>query len=167
MKNSKKYLSYLAQVALMIGVYIIAEQYQTRNMLAVEQNIPTAMPQLVSLSGEVQSITHPDKRTLVYFFAPWCRVCALSIGSLNAIQNDDLHVVAVALDYDNVEAVQHFVTEHNLEQPVLLGNTSVREAYRVKGYPSYYLINEQGEIVAKSFGFNTSIGIKLRNWLSS
>ncbi|XOV77516.1 MAG: TlpA family protein disulfide reductase [Aestuariibacter sp.] len=162
----RSWWKYAIQVLLFVAVFMIVDGYQTRGMLGPENDIPQLQQALVSLEGDVHPLVQPDRRTLVYFFAPWCRICALSIGSLNKLQDPSLDVVAVALDYQNIESVKAFVNEHQLRKLVLLGTQETRQQFKVPGYPSYYLFDEQGNVVAKSFGLNTSFGIKIKDWLT-
>lgn len=165
-KHLKKLPSGLVQVLLLIAVVTGVSHWQTRHMLLADGSAQIAPMQLVSLEGQIVSMTAEGKRTLVYFWAPWCSVCALSIASLRAIDNDKLHLVTVAMDYNSIEAVQAFVDKHHIQSSVLLGTAQLKKTFQIQGYPSYYLLDEKGRVVARSFGLNTSLGIKLKDWLS-
>ena len=107
-----------------------------------------------------------SKPTLVYFFAPWCGVCHASIDNVEDIRTkrteDELTVYAVALDWSGRESVERFVAQHDLTIPVLLGTDAVRQAYHVDAFPSYYVLDEQGKITARSRGYSTELGMRLR-----
>lgn len=139
---------------------------RSHGMLSSDGSVTVESSNLVTLDGRVQPLLKGEKRTLVYFFAPWCSVCAVSIGSIDGIESEELEVVAVALDYAAIEDVEQFVARHDVNASVLLGNNNLKRQFKIKGYPSYYLINEESEVVARSFGFNTSTGIKVKNWLA-
>lgn len=161
-----KWLRWAVELLLLMAVVWAISAWQSRNMLTSNGNLKVPEINLVSLEGGVTPITEKGKRTLLYFWAPWCRVCAISIGSLQNIDADTLNVVTVAMDYESVEAVENFVTNHEMQSPVLLGTQSLKSSLQIPGYPSYYLIDEEQNIVAKSFGLNTSVGIKVNNWLA-
>ena len=64
-----------------------------------------------------------------------------------------------------VEEVRAFIDDKQLPFPVLLGNTSTFSDWQVKGYPTYYLVNEAGNIQARNAGYSTQIGLWLRSAL--
>lgn len=152
---------------LIIALIIVAVQYwRTKDMLASDGTIQLEPVEAVTLAGEQITLFKESERTLLYFFAPWCHVCGWSIGSLENLHNTDLNIVAIAMDYETLEEVEAFVTEHDLKVEVALGNYAIGKQFGIKGYPSYYLLNEQQKVVAKHFGFSTSMHIKLQNWLA-
>jgi len=106
------------------------------------------------------------KKTIVYFFAPWCQVCNFSIENLQKVYQNtpDLDVIAVALDFVDVEEVKKFTANHQLTFPVALGNEQVKMEYKVMGYPSYYVLNEENTIISRSLGYSTEIGLYLRTF---
>ena len=131
-----------------------------RDML--EADTQAQQQQLPRLSGGSEPLLIEGQRTLVYFFAPWCSICKLSIGNLDSV-SDQVRTIAVALDYQNVAAVAEFIAEVELESPVLLGNRALREAYQIKGYPSYYVIDEFGKVEARSAGYSSLAGLLWRS----
>lgn len=150
---------------LLIVIGVIA--FQQKDMLPDDAGYQPQNRILVSLNGEPAPIyTHQPDLTLVYFFAPWCKVCELSIDSIEGLADQQVRVVTVALDYDSVEQVQHFVRQQQVTAPVLLGNEQIRAEWKVPGYPSCYLLNKQGEVVSRSFGYNSRLGLQVRFWLN-
>lgn len=102
------------------------------------------------------------KPTVLYFFAPWCGICKYSMPNLEALQRDGWNIVAVALSYQDRDEVQDFVADLNLSMPVLLGNDQLLQDYQIRGFPTYYVLNEQGQVQRKSFGWSSRIGLELR-----
>jgi len=101
---------------------------------------------------------------VVYFFAPWCQICNLSIENLEAIhqQNSNIDIMAIALDYESRESVIDFAKRHQLTFPMAYGTPEVKIAFKVKAYPSYYILNKDNSIVGKSLGYSTETGLFLR-----
>lgn len=161
-----KLFAFVKEWGLLLAIVVAAFAWQGRNMLDTDGSVTVAPINLVNLEGNVSPLDAQGKKTLVYFFAPWCNICAISIGSLAKLEGEDLNIKVVALDYSSQEEVQAFVRDHEVNNEVLLGTQQVKSRYQVSGYPTYYLLNENNQIVARSMGFNTSIGIKLQNWLS-
>lgn len=150
----------------MVSIVLAVSAWQTRNMLATDGSEELANVNLVTMQGDVTPMLKPGQRTLIYFWAPWCSVCAISIGSLDNVNEEALTIVTVAMDFDSIGAVEQFVSDHEVSSTVLLGNEELRHMFKLQGYPSYYLVNEDAKVVAKSVGLNTSIGIRLKDWLS-
>ena len=107
----------------------------------------------------------PQSRTLVYFFAPWCSVCRVSMPGLNLLGSEDLRVVAVALDWETRQEVETFIHSVGFTGEVLLGNKNTAEQYQVQGYPSYYVMDNNGEILHQDRGLSTPPGLWLRTQL--
>jgi peroxiredoxin len=121
--------------------------------------------QVSTLSGKTISLTAFDKTTIVYFFAPWCQICHASIGNLQARyqQDQELNVIAVALDFTDPDEVLAFTKQHQLTFPIALGNEAIKQSFEITGYPSYYVINEENMIVSKSLGYSSELGLYLRS----
>ena len=118
-----------------------------------------------TLLGETVSLNAQGKTTILYFFAPWCQVCHVSIGNLQSLfeKNEDIDVVAIAMDYTSSQEVINFTSKHNLTFPVALGTQAVKQAFEVSGYPSYYVLNSENMIIGKSMGYSSELGLYLRS----
>ena len=119
---------------------------------------------LKTLDNKTIELTKINKTTIVYFFAPWCQICHISISNLQSIyeKNEDINVIAVALDYIDKKEVAEFSNLHQLTFPIALGSEQVKALFKVKGYPSYYVLDEENTIIAKSMGYSSEIGLLLR-----
>ncbi|MDT0596630.1 redoxin domain-containing protein [Glaciecola petra] len=136
--------------------------WQSRNMLSSDGSIHIPQQNLVSLTGKVEPMLAENKPNLLYFFAPWCKICSLSIGNLTYLNPDSVNVVVIALDYSSREEVEAFVIEHELNTRVFLGHEALKQQFKIQGYPSYYLVNEDQKISSSVYGYSTAIGLKLR-----
>ena len=116
------------------------------------------------LNGDQLFVQAKNKTTVVYFFAPWCQVCNLSIENLEAIhqKNSNINIIAVALDYESRESVIDFAKRHELSFPIVYGNHEIKTAFKVKAYPSYYILSKDNTVVGKSLGYSTETGLYLR-----
>lgn len=115
--------------------------------------------------GQLQWPAEHDK-TLIYFFAPWCGVCRVSMPGLNTLpDNHRVRVVAIALDYASHEEVARFIDEVGFKQEVLLGNAALRAQFNVQGYPSYYVADRDGRVIHQDRGLSTPPGLWLRTQL--
>ena len=78
-----------------------------------------------------------------------------------------MNIVRVALDYSNVEEVQNFADKHNISSQILLGHEALKQQFKIQGYPTYYILDEQQKVLAKSFGYSTALGLKIRQFFSA
>ncbi|NMP32382.1 TlpA family protein disulfide reductase [Thalassotalea sp. M1531] len=120
---------------------------------------------LPTLNNEFQSISAQGKPLVIYFFAPWCQICHMSISNLQSTfeKNSNIDVIAIAMDFTDKEEVNKFVARHKLTFPIALGKESLKNEFQITGYPSYYVINEQNLITSKSLGYSTELGLYLRS----
>jgi thiol-disulfide isomerase/thioredoxin len=134
------------------------------DMLASGTSISAQQTTLTSLNNKVVNLHSFEKTTVLYFFAPWCQICHASISNLQAVyqKNPDIDVIAIALDFVDQAQIKAFVNRHQLSFPVVLGNENIKKQFKVKGYPSYYIINEQNTVISKSMGYSSEIGLLLR-----
>ncbi|PKI15994.1 TlpA family protein disulfide reductase [Colwellia sp. 12G3] len=118
-----------------------------------------------TLMGETISLNAQGKTTILYFFAPWCQVCHASIGNLQAVfqKNEQLDVIAIAMDFTSSEEVMGFTSQHQLTFPIALGNEAIKQTFEISGYPSYYVLNEENVIIGKSMGYSSELGLYLRS----
>ncbi|WP_259365630.1 redoxin domain-containing protein [Colwellia sp. MB02u-6] len=134
-------------------------------MLSTSADVVPVKHQLKTLIHNDIMLEAKGKKTIVYFFAPWCQVCNFSIDNLQSVyqKNPEINVIAVALDFVDVDEVKKFTNNHQLTFPVALGNESVKADFQVQGYPSYYVLNEENAIIGRSLGYSSEIGLYLRS----
>lgn len=136
---------------------------QTRNLLATDRQIAPPL-MLTSLQGRTIDLhAADDTPTLVYFFAPWCHVCAASAHNLRSIRrsmgDDELSIVLVALDWQDEAEVRQYAERHDLRDLVLLGNRQVASDWHVFGFPTYYVVDSEHRVVRKDFGYSSYFGL--------
>lgn len=136
--------------------------WQNRHLLDDDGSVIIASQKFVDTQGAVVNLQASDKKTLLYFFAPWCTVCDLSIGNLAAVDEDEYTVLRVALDYQSVQEVQAFLDKNDIQQAALLGNNTHKARFNIKGYPSYYLLDQDLTVIGSDMGYSSSIGLRLR-----
>ncbi len=136
------------------------------SMLSASEDIAPVSHQLKTIMDKDIALQADGRKTIVYFFAPWCQVCNFSIKNLQNVyqKTPNLNVIAVALDFVDVDEVKNFTQNHQLTFPVALGNELVKADYKVMGYPSYYVLDEENTIIARSLGYSSEIGLYLRSF---
>lgn len=140
----------------MLSTDSLLTEVVARHQVNVDE-IPTLMGESISLNAK-------GKTTILYFFAPWCQVCHASIGNLQALyqKNEQFDVIAIALDFTSNQEVMKFTSQHQLTFPIALGNEAIKQTFEISGYPSYYVLNEENVIIAKSMGYSSELGLYLR-----
>jgi len=167
--NIRKYRSFLLNAGLIAIVFFGVLGFQSRNMLAADGQVA---PELrgTTLTGQPYDLQDAGARpALVYFFAPWCRICAASAGNLNRLRRwrdaDDIEIVAVALDWGTVDEVRDYVERHDLNVNVVLGDTNVARQWQIQGFPSYYVLNSEHRVVRRDIGYSSQLGLWFRAWI--
>lgn len=116
--------------------------------------------------GQVSLQQYRGKVVYVDFWASWCGPCRKSLPLLNELRNE-LHgqgfeVLAINLDDQAADGLR-FLERFPVDYPTLhdeSGDTPQR--YGLRGMPTSYLINQQGELVAVHEGFKPSDMKKIR-----
>lgn len=138
--------------------------WQTKDMLSAAGDVQIPSMQLARLDGTAVDTIAPSagKPTLLYFFAPWCSVCRLSINNLEYVSADDANVYVIALDYDEANEVQVFVDEVGLNLPVHMGHEGLKQMFQIRAYPSYFVLDENFVVRDRTLGYSTALGLKAR-----
>lgn len=140
--------------------------FQTRNLVGNGEQIPEV--QLETVDGEVEPIVSKESdKTLIYFWATWCGVCSAENGTVDwarSLLGDGVAVRSVVLDHRGPQAVQAAVDEKGIEYPVLLGNRRVQQLFNVTSFPTFYVLSKKGEVLRKSVGYTTTLGLVGRAW---
>ena len=149
-------------------MFLIVTTFQSRNMLPTDRQAAPAL-RAATLQGDMYNLEATLGRpVLVYFFAPWCNYCAASSGNLVRLRNwreeSSLQIVVVALDWQDVEEVSAYADRHDLNMPVVLGNTEVARDWQVYAFPTYYVLDSRHRIVRRDLGYSTQVGLWWRSW---
>lgn len=100
------------------------------------------------------------------FWASWCGPCAQSFPFMNTLHRDygarGLKVLAVNMD-ENPQDARDFLRDHPVEFQIAADREAqCAEAFQVKAMPSSYLINRDGAIMLRHYGFHTGDEARLR-----
>jgi thiol-disulfide isomerase/thioredoxin len=154
------------EFALAIAIVWSIYTWRTKDLLASDGTVQSPYFELMDLQGRVKTLKDfGDKPTVLYFFAPWCKVCNASAHQLRWFDNwlgDDVNLVMIALDFADPMEVKAFRDTHDLRADILLGNRRTAVDFRIPGYPTYYLLDSSGRIRRKDFGYTTIIGLVWR-----
>lgn len=162
-----KWLALAFDALLILLVFQGFSLWQQRDLLGSNGEMAPST-RLFDMQGKMHDIAEQKgRKTIVYFFAPWCSVCHASIGNLQNLREDrsedELAIYAIALSWDKYEEVEEFVSRHELTIPVLLGDNFTAQDWKIRGFPTYYVLDSEGRIIERDMGYSTEIGLKLRS----
>jgi peroxiredoxin len=168
-KRLRRLRSLLLNAGLFVAVFLVATAYQSRNMLDTGGQSAPAL-RGTTLAGKPYDLADAESRpALVYFFAPWCKVCAASAGNLNRLRRwrdaSELEMIAVALDWDTAEEVRAYAERHELDITVVLGDANVARNWQIYAFPSYYVLNSKHRITRRDVGYSSQLGLLWRAWV--
>lgn len=161
------------QVLLFITVFFAISLFQIRNHIPRSTKAPLISGQ--SLNGQPISkdlanhAATTARSTLIYFFAPWCGVCKISMGNLNFLATlAPTNIIIVGLDYEKPNDVLDVIKETDLNNfELILGDNATNQAYKINAYPTYYVVSGKGEVVTSSVGYSSTLGMLVRMWYAA
>lgn len=153
------------QVIVVLVIFNGVSLLKESSMLATDEKHAQTGFLLPDLQNNLVALPSNENKTVLYFFAPWCSICRMSITNLQGLyeRNDNVNIIAIALDYQHQSEVATFAEKLKLSFPIVLGNESIKQNYKVTAYPSYYVLDEQQQIEHRSMGYSTALGLHLRS----
>ena len=164
--HKHKWASILFEASIIILVLLLFSWFQNRGTIASEHSVAPDFT-LQSIDGKTYQLSQlKGKKVLIYFFAPWCSICHMSGDNLNDLREardkDELEILVVGLSWDNVDEIKQFAEDLELTMPVLIGTEKQLIDYKIKGFPTYFVIDEDGKVKSASVGYSTEIGMRFR-----
>ncbi len=93
---------------------------------------------------------------LLDFWASWCGPCVKAIPRLNQLREEfkarGFEVVGLASYSGTLEDVRRFLEKRDARYPIVLADDDILEQFSVVGYPTYFLVDRQGQIVQTYVG---------------
>jgi len=156
----------LLELLLVILVVGGIQAWRARDLLPADERTPAPPLELRDLAGRAWSLEQlAGKPAVIYFFAPWCGVCAASSPQLRWFhrwRGDRVQVLLIGLDWSTVDELREYAARHELTMPVLVGNPATGAAYRIHGYPTYYVVDAEGRVARRDAGLTTVTGLWFR-----
>ena len=165
----RKLRPFLLNTGFIAVVFFGMLSFQSRNMLAADGELAPSL-RGTTLSGQAYDLEDARARpALVYFFAPWCNICAASAGNLNRLRQwrdtDEIEIVAVALSWSAADEVRDYVEHHDLNVTVVLGDVNVARRWQIQAFPSYYVLDSEHYVVRRDIGYSSQLDLWLRAWM--
>ena len=149
------------------GASLIANAWITRDHLTGKAP-PLPLDQRIYYQS--QPLDRPgDGPTLVYFYASWCPICKVDLPTIQSLA-DSYPVIAVAMQSGNDTEVLAHRTELDFDLDIINDESGeLTRAFRVRGVPSAFVVDEDREIRFSTQGFSGWIGywsrMLLADWL--
>jgi peroxiredoxin len=143
--------------ALVIAGLYLAARYTERNHRISGKGSTAPEFSLVDLDGrKINLEAYRGKVVLLNFWATWCEPCRKEIPRFIQFQDtygpQGLQVLGISMD-DDVKPVREFRSEYKVNYPLAMGDAKLAENYGgVLGLPISFVINPQGQIIAKHIG---------------
>ena len=161
-----RFKRYALEALLVVVIVVGVQAWRARDLLPADQRTLAPDFTLADLHGRTWSTAElRGKPAVIYFFAPWCGVCAASSPQLRWFhrwRGDDVQVLLVGLDWSAPQELHDYAQRHELTMPVLIGDRLTGAAYRIQGYPTYYVIDAEGRVARRDTGLSTVAGLWLR-----
>ena len=138
-----------------IGLIIISSVLFLQFQEPEDQTIVMSEFSLENMNGEMISIEEfKGKKTLINFWATWCRPCRKEMPMLNGVylseNSSEFSVVGIAID--KPEKVAQFVAELGIDFPIMIGQSNAYDIMKELGnealtLPYTILIDDTDEII--------------------
>lgn len=106
-------------------------------------------------SGETISLASlKGKIVLLDFWESWCGYCILSFPKLTKLYQKykAKNVEVIGISSENKKQIEKLLTLNDVQYPNLFADKEIIKNYGITNRPTYILIDEQGTIIACSYG---------------
>ena len=108
---------------------------------------------------------------VINFWATWCPPCRAEIPELKALRDDivsgknEVPMVLLSINQtaseDGLASVERFIKKHSIEFTVLLdGRNKITNLYGIRGIPTTFILDREGNILARRTGVISRAWIK-------
>lgn len=160
----RRWLRWLIEITIILAIIFAVRAWQQRDM------IDGAAPlfEQVSLAGETVSLEdYRGEPVMLHFWASWCPICELEQGSVTKTV-DNWPVITVAFQSGDEETVQRYMERNNITSwtTVVDDAGELASQYGVKGVPTTFIIDGEGNIRFSEVGLTSGWGMRIRLWLA-
>ncbi len=122
---------------------------------------PYKVPNVVFYDNEDKEYDFMDYKgnfLIVYFWASWCAACNEELKSLQSLYNDfiynqnrDITILPISIDYKGIYDVNNFYQSIGIDSISIFSDPGkeVMNAMKVTNLPTSFLINKDGQVIAR------------------
>lgn len=161
-KRRRPWLRYFIEALIIIVIIFGIRAWQQKDLVAG----PAPVFQSVMIDEQtVNLVDYNGKPLLLHFWASWCPFCKFEESSINKIDKD-WPVLTVAYQSGNKAEVLKYMKERKIEKwPTIVDQDSrLAELFGVKGVPTSYIIDGNGNIRFTEVGLTSGWGLRARLW---
>ena len=160
--KKRRWLRFLLEMLIIVAIIFGIRAWQQKELVS------GAAPsfQSVMLDGKTVNLEdYNGKPLLLHFWASWCPFCKLEEGSLTSLQKDWPMLTVAYQSGAKPEVIKH-MKERNIEDwPTIIDQDSrLAELFGVKGVPTSYIIDGNGNIRFTEVGLTSGWGLRARLW---
>ncbi len=163
-KPKKKYrwLRLLFEILIIVAIVFAIRAWQQKD--TVSGVAPSF--QSVMLDGKTISLEdYNGKPLLLHFWASWCPFCKFEESSINDIQKDWPVLTVAYQSGDKSDVIKHMKQRSIEAWPTIVDQDSrLADLFGVKGVPTSYVIDGNGNIRFTEVGLTSGWGLRLRLW---
>ena len=101
---------------------------------------------------------------LVDFWATWCPVCNVEEVNIERVARH-WPVISVAIQSGDAAAVSKHLRERDIALPAVVDSDGrIAANWRVRGMPTHFIVDADGNIRFRVVGYATTLGLMLRLW---
>ena len=160
-RRRRRWPRWLGEFALLVLVFLLVQAWLTRDA----PRGPAPEIQGTLLDGRPFTLSAlQGEPALLHFWATWCPICSLEQDSIDALASTH-QVVTVAIDEGPAAAVGNYLRAAGVDYPVLHDpENDVARDYGIRGVPTSFILDPDGNIRFVERGYTTEIGLRLRLW---
>ncbi len=162
MKYNKLILSVIS-VFLMVLFPSRVFHYQQNKHDFISSNLlknGTPAPYFEGESIDGRTISFSDYRGKIVLLDWWyvgCKPCIKSMRDIQLIQDKlgkDAFVILGMNPISKARAIKRFIRKYNYNHTVLMPESKIKDAYKIRAYPSIYIIGKNGRIIYAKAGYS-------------
>ncbi len=160
--KKRRWFRYLFEMFLIVAIIFGIRAWQQKDLVIGEA--PSF--QSVMLNGETVNLEdYRGKPFILHFWASWCPFCKIEEESMTNIQKD-WPLLSVAYQSGDKTEVQKHMKERDIESwPTIVDKDNrLGDLFGVKGVPTSYIIDGEGNIRFAEVGLTSAWGMRARLW---
>ena len=156
--------------SLILPTYFSLEKPKVKKPM-LEKGMVAPNVKLVALDGKQTELsTYRNSIVLLNFTENGCPHCVVSVEMLNRLnlkyKNQPFKIISINA-FDDHDSIVKFNNKFKVNYPIFMISKDPLASYNIEGYPTFYLIDQKGEIVKGYLGFGENTEAQVTKDLDS